>query len=205
MLFMVFALLLLFSNCASPYRVPESSGLNYISNTSNDGLQLFYKYDVLEKKYAKKELRSGIKVVGLKIVNNSQSHYTFGENLILEYSNGKRVQLVPPETAFKKLKQGSAIYLLYLLATPLNLYTYSTDSNGNERETSSTPIGLILGPSLALGNVVASGTANAKFRAHLENDRLLGKTIAPGEVIHGFVPIKQESFDALHLKILPSE
>lgn len=198
--FFVLTILMLISSCASSYKVPDARNLSYISSTSSHGLKLFYKYDVLENKYAKKELKTGIKVIGVKITNNSNEPYTFGRNLMLYYSNGNEVQLVEPEMAFKSLKQGSAIYLLYLLATPINLYTYKTDSNGFQRETSSTPIGAVLGPGLTLSNVLVSSSANARFRSHLLGHNIVGKVIAPGETISGFIPIRSSSFDSLVLK-----
>ena len=187
--------------CASSYKVAEPEKLNYISYSSNNELKLFYKYDVLKNKYAKKEMRSDIKLVALKIENNTSKSYVFGKNLFLEFSNGEPVTIVDVESTYNTLKQGSAIYLLYLLATPFNLYTYETNSYGIKEETSSTPIGLVIGPGLTAGNMIASGSANKKFKKQLENNYLINKKIPPKKTTYGLLPIKINNFDALHLKV----
>ncbi|MEE1961910.1 hypothetical protein V1387_04370 [Allomuricauda taeanensis] len=189
-------------SCASSYKVPKPSDLNFITQTSNDGLILQYRYDILESKYAKKELRKGIKIIAVKITNNSGKDYIFGKDLTLEYSSGREVHFMDRALTYKSIKQGSAIYSLYLLMTPLNLYTYSTNSYGLQEETSSTPIGLVLGPGLALVNILKSSSANRKFKEQLQDYDLIGKQIVVGETVYGIIPIKTASFDALHLKLL---
>lgn len=176
--------------------------MNFITQTSNDGLILQYKYDILENKYAKKELKKGIKVIAVKITNNTDKTYVFGRNLTLEYSNGREVYFMDRALTYKSLKQGSAIYSLYLLMTPLNLYTYSSNSYGIQEETSSTPVGLVLGPGLSLLNILKSSSANKKFKEQLQEYNPIGKQISAGETIYGVIPIKTISFDALHLKVL---
>ncbi len=200
--FILLGVMLVALSCASSYKVPEPQNINFISFTSNDSLKLYYKYDLLETKYAKKELKNDYKVIAVKIINNSHKDYIFGEDLTLEYSNGRDVYILDPEIAYKSLKQGAAIYSLYLLMTPLNLYTYRTDSNGFQKETSSTPIGLILGPGLALTNIIGASSANKKFKTHLNEHNLVGEKIGKGETVFGFIPIKSTSFDALQLRIV---
>ncbi|AKA35272.1 hypothetical protein [Flagellimonas lutaonensis] len=191
----------LFTGCASGYDLGGPENANFVSNTSESGLKLYYKYDVLSGKYAKKELRNGIKVIAVKIINTAEKDYVFGENVVLQYDNGDNVHIMDSQAAYKSLKQGSAIYLLYLLLTPVNLYTYTTDSYGIEETTNSIPIGLVLGPSMAGGNIIASGSANKKFKMQLSEFDIMGAPIKKGETIYGLIPIKAGRFDALTLKI----
>jgi hypothetical protein len=73
--------------------------------------------------------------------------------------NGNEVNLVETEKLFKTVKQSPASYLWYLLLTPVQFYSGSTTtSNGYYTETkpaNSFPIGLIVGPGLAGGNMIA--------------------------------------------------
>lgn len=104
---------------------------------------------------------------------------------------------------FSTLKQSPLTYLFYLLLTPLNLYTTETNSYGVQEQTSSTPIGLVIGPGLAIGNMIAAGNANGNFKKELMDYDLNGTLIKKGETKHGLIGIRTESFEALTLKIDP--
>jgi hypothetical protein len=189
------------TNCASGYKMIEPKSINYISSNESDGVKLEYKYDLLDKKYEKKELKKGVKLVAVKITNNSAQDLMFGQDAKLTYENGTEVYVMENEKAFKTLKQSPASYLWYLLLTPVNFYTTETNSNGFQQETSSTPIGLVLGPGLAGGNMIAAGSANKKFKEEMLEYNVNGTIIKNGETKYGLIGIKTDSFDALKLKI----
>ncbi|MFC4689675.1 hypothetical protein ACFO5T_04460 [Dokdonia genika] len=190
-----------FTSCASGYKMIEPETINYISTNESDNVKLEYKYDLLHKKYAKKEEKKGVKLVAIKITNNSGKAVMFGRDAKLTYENGTEVYVMENEKAFKTLKQSPASYLWYLLLTPVNLYTTDTNSNGFQEETSSTPIGLILGPGLAGGNMIAASSANKKFKEELLEYNVNGTIIKNGETKYGLIGIEADSFDALKLKI----
>lgn len=189
------------SNCASGYKMIEPEKINYISANESDGVTLEYKYDLLEKKYEKKELTKGVKLVAVKITNNSGKDLMFGRHAKLAFVNGTEVHVMENEKVFKTLKQSPASYLWYLLLTPVNLYVTKTNSYGFQEKTSSTPIGLILGPGLAGGNMIAAGSANKKFKEEILEYNVNGTVIKNGETKYGLIGIKTDSFDALKLKI----
>lgn len=189
------------SNCASGYKMIEPEKINYISANESHGVTLEYKYDLLEKKYEKKELTKGVKLVAVKITNNSGKDLMFGRNAKLAYENGTGVYVMDNEKVFKTLKQSPASYLWYLLLTPVNLYVTKTNSHDLQEETSSTPIGLILGPGLAGGNMIAAGSANKKFKEEILEYNVNGTVIKNGETKYGLIGIKTDSFDALKLII----
>jgi hypothetical protein len=190
-----------FTSCASGYKMIEPETINYISTNESGNVKLEYKYDLLHKKYAKKEEKKGVKLVAVKITNNSGKDVMFGRDAKLTYENGTEVYVMENEKAFKTLKQSPASYLWYLLLTPVNLYTTDTNSNGFQEETSSTPIGLILGPGLAGGNMIAASSANKKFKEELLEYNVNGTIIKNGETKYGLIGIEADSFDALKLKI----
>ena len=194
--------LVFFSSCASGYQQITPQLLHYVSIVNNDeNVQLRYKYNVLNKKYTKKEERHGIRVVAIQITNNSDRDLTFGENLTLKYSNGNNVVMMDRKAAFKLLKQQTPLYLLYLLLTPLSLITTKTHSNGFQEETSNIPIGLVLGPGLTFGNMVVAGGANSKFKSEMANNELMGQLIKPGSTVVGLVALKSGNYDSLELDI----
>lgn len=198
--FFYLSIFFLLSSCASSYRTIEPTNLNYVSSTETGDVKLEYKYNLLTKKYFKKELKKGVRLAAVKITNNSNKDYVFGKNLKLTYSNGNQINLIENNRVYSMLKQGAPIYLLYLLLTPMNLYTTETN-NGFTETTSSTPIGLVVGPGLAAGNMIAAGSANKKFKNELENYDLMGKTIKKGETKYGIIAINSNSSESLKLKL----
>ena len=114
---------------------------------------------------------------------------------------GRELYVMEPEKTYASLKQGAAGYLLFLLLTPMNLYVTETNAYGVQETTSSTPIGLVIGPGLAGGNVIAASSANKKLKMQLLDYNLKGVTIIKGETKTGLIGIKSTSFDALRLKV----
>ena len=120
----------------------------------------------------------------------------FGRELKLTYENGNEIVALENEKVFKSLKQSPATYLFYLLLTPINLYTSS--SNGS---TSSTPIGLVIGPGIAGGNMIAASSANSNFKKELLEYNINGTLIKAGETRYGLIGINSDSFEALKIKV----
>ncbi|MDO7137554.1 hypothetical protein [Algibacter lectus] len=197
----VFVFALSFFSCASRYSVIEPNNLNYVSKSETGGVTLEYKYDLLDKKYSKKEDKKGIRLVAVKISNNSNKDLVFGRDLNLVYANENEIYILDKEKTFKTLKQSPATHLFYLLLTPVNFYTSKTNEYGLQETTSSTPVGLILGPGLAAGNLIAASSANKKFKTELANFDIKGSTIKQGEVKYGLVGIDSQSYDALKLSL----
>ena len=190
------------TSCASGYKLIKPESINYISANETDNVKLEYKYDLLDKKYAKKETKKDIKLVAIKITNNSERDLKFGSDIKLTYANDSEVYVMDNEKVFTKLKQQPATHLLYLLLTPVNLYTTKTTGNGVQQTTSSTPIGLILGPGLAGGNMITAASANKKFKTEMLDYNINGTVIKKGETKFGLIGLDANSFDALKLKIV---
>ncbi len=191
----------LLSSCASGYKMIEPENINYISSNETNNVVFQYKYDLLDNKYAKKELKKEVKLVAIKITNNSGKDIMFGKEAKLTYENGQEIYVMDKDKVYKLLKQSPASYLWYLLLTPVNLYTSKPSPNGYQQETSSTPIGLILGPGLAGGNMIAASSANNKFKEELFEYNMIGTVIKNGETKYGLIGIETDSFDSLKLKI----
>lgn len=199
-IFLSLVIITLLGSCASGYKTINPNTINYMSTSTDKKVKLEYKYELLDKKYKKKELAKGIRLVAVKITNNSDRNLAFGKDIILTYDNGSTIYVMDNDKVFSSLKQSAASYLWYLLLTPMNLYTTDTQ-NGFQTQTSSTPIGLVVGPGLAGGNMIAVGTANKKFKEDLLNYNLNGVTIKSGESISGLVGLRSDDYNAIKIKV----
>ena len=188
------------SSCASGYRTINPNSLNYVSTSIDKGVGLEYKYELLDKKYKKKELAKGIRLVAVKIKNNSQRDLVFGKDIKLTYDDGSTIYIMDNKNVFSSLKQSAASYLWYLLLTPMNLYTNKTQ-NGFTTQTSSTPIGLVVGPGLAGGNMIAASSANTKFEKDLLDYNINGVTIKKGETISGLIGVRSDDYNSIKIKV----
>lgn len=189
-----------FGSCASGYKTINPQSINYLSTSEDKGVKLEYKYELLDKKYKKKELAKGVRLIAVKITNNSDKDVVFGKDVKLNYDNGSEIYMMDNDKVFTSLKQSATSYLWYLLLTPVNLYTTETQ-NGFQTETSSMPIGLILGPGLAGGNMIAVSTANKKFQNDLETYNINGITIKQGQTASGLIGIRSDDYNSIKIAV----
>lgn len=197
----VLALSVLFLNsCASGYKKIQPKTINFASRSENNTIVLEYKYDLLEKKYKKKELNNGLKLIAVKVTNNTSNDLVFGKDIRLTYENGNELNLLETNVVYNAIKQSPASYLWYLLLTPMQFQTTTTNSFGQQTSSSSTPIGLGIGPGLAGGNMIAASSANNNFQNDLTENDILGKVIKTGETVYGIVGIRSDNYDAIKVK-----
>lgn len=193
------------NSCASGYKKIDPKTINYGSKSIENNILLEYKYDLLAKKYKKKETKNEIKLIAFKITNNSENDIIFGKDFKLSYENGNEVNLIETQKLFKTVKQSPASYLWYLLLSPVQLYSgTTTTSNGSYTETkpaNSFPVGLILGPGLAGGNMIAASSANKNFKNELMEFDIIGKTIKKGETVYGLIGLNSNSYDSIKIKM----
>ncbi|RTY81593.1 hypothetical protein EKL99_12440 [Flavobacterium sp. ZB4P23] len=194
-------IVILLNSCASGYKPIQPASLNYISNNTLHGVTLEYKYDLLNKKYAKKETKKGLRLVAVKVKNNTEKDLVFGKDIKLNFESGNELYLLENEKTFKSLKQSPASYLFYLLLSPIQFFTTKTNSNGMTEQTSSTPIGLIIGPGLALGNMIVASNANKKFKTELNDYSINGKIIKKGETVFGLITFQSDNYGAIKVRV----
>lgn len=188
---------LLLLSCASGYQEIEPSNTSYASSTENMGVLLNYKYNVIsKKKYQKKEIKKGVRIVAVKLTNGSDRDLIFGKDIKLVNSNGMTLSLLNNSDTYDFLKQKSGFYFFYLLLSGVSVYT--EDSDG---DTTNYPVGLVAGTGLALGNFFVAQSANKKFNSELLSYDLLGKTIKSGETVYGLIGLKTDSPEQLNMEI----
>jgi hypothetical protein len=180
------------SSCAASYKRINPGNLKY---PVLDDSTFSYQYNVIQRagnrKLAKKEAKSHMRVVAVKIFNNTGQTLEYRKNFRI-YSGNTEVSVLSPVVASAGIKQTAGLHLLYLLLTPTTL---------NVDNSSSIPIGLILGPGIALGNMFVASGANKRFREELLNNELENRQIANGESFYGLITIDDNGFLPLSLKL----
>ena len=190
-------LAVLVSSCASSYKAINPSSLNFPDGGADSNFS--YKYNVLKqannKKLARKEDKTQIRVVAIKIINNTGKTLKYGYNYKI-YSGNTEVPVLPISEVTSSINQSAPIYLFYLLLTPARFYV------STETTQSSTPIGYVLGPGLAALNVGIAAAANKNFKKEMEANNILDKEIRIGETAYGMIGIRNTDYAPLSLKII---
>jgi hypothetical protein len=193
------SLILILSSCASTYKSLRPTSSYYGNTEESNGVIFSYKHGVLtesgNKKYAKREASKAIKIVSVKIINNSNNDLIIGQNAKF-YSGNSELRLIEPITLHRQLKQGVPIYLLYLLLTPVKFYSSSSKGSVNE-----TPIGLGLGPGISIGNMAVAGSANQNFLEELTKFDLINKKILPGQTVFGLIGVNDIGYNPVKLVV----
>jgi hypothetical protein len=189
-LLIVLSCLLFMASCASTYKPLRPDVTYFQSSTSGSEIDFSYKLGVLRehknKKYAKREDKNAIRVASIRIINNTDKEFTIGKEVFF-YSGNSEAYLLSPELLHKDLKQGVAIYLLYLLLT------------GNEGAA------IALGPGITIGNMAVAGTANKKFLDELNRFNVINKTVKPGETVYGLIGIRDIGYNPISLRFRTGE
>nr|MDQ3394479.1 hypothetical protein [Bacteroidota bacterium] len=191
-------LVIILSGCAATYRPIDPPSLNYNSHDFQDGIGFSYKYDVLRekgnKKYAKKEDKKGIKLIAVKVTNNTDTVINIGRDAAF-YSGQNQIFPMEPMAVKESIKQIVPGYLLYLLLTFLQLNVSSGDSGD------SYPIGIIIGPGITIGNMAMAVTANKNMLTELYEYNILNKDIQKGETVYGIIGVRDMGFNPITIKI----
>jgi hypothetical protein len=196
-----FAFLVFFSTrCASGYQHINPKILSYNSNSASNEVLLEYKYDVLHKKYKKKESKHQVRLIAVKLTNLSDRDLIFGKDLKLIYENGDPVKLLERDQIYKETKQIAAAYLLYLALTPLQ-FTVIRKTNGVITSSESIPAGLIVGPGLAARNLIVANSSNKLYKKELKANYLLGRPLKKGETTYGLIGIAAGKADAIKFSV----
>tara|TARA_B110001454_G_scaffold218908_1_gene248519 strand:- start:3161 stop:3781 length:621 start_codon:yes stop_codon:yes gene_type:complete len=190
-----------FTSCASSYKTINPSNIDYRSKSTDKSVELEYKYELLSKKYNKKELKKGIRLVAVKITNNSNRDLIFGKDIKLVYDDGTSPYIMENEKVYSSLKQSTASYLFYLLLAPVRIYHNTTQNGYQTVSNSSFPVGLFLGPALAGGNMTVSSSANSKFEKDLLIYNINGKTVKAGESISGLIGVRSDDYISMNIKV----
>lgn len=206
-LFCAVGIAVLLSSCAGSYHSINPQTLAYgYAPKSNASVELGYHQNVLtehrNKKFARKERKKNIHLVAVKVTNNTDRSLTIGKDVQI-YSGNLPVVPLDQAITYKSLKQQAPLFLLYLLLSPMQLHTNAEmQSNGQMVYQNSFPIGLIIGPGIALGNMMVADGNNKKFKQDLNNYDLTNRQLAPGETAYGLIGITKLITEPLEMRII---
>lgn len=193
---------LLGSGCAGSYTpIRPDRMATFQASPTNAPLQFSYQFDALRlhgrnKKYVKKEQKKGYHVVAVQVKNTTSSDVNFSRDAVLYYGD-RPVTPVAADMAAHDMKQGVAIYLLYVLLNP----TFYKTTTVNGYTTSSDGTTIYMGPFIAGGNMLGASLANTNFRRELEQYDLTNRTIHPGETVYGLLCLREAAVAPLRLEL----
>ncbi|WP_375434783.1 hypothetical protein [uncultured Hymenobacter sp.] len=193
--------ILVVTGCAGSYRAIQPDRIaTYQSTATASPVEFSYQYSALiarggNKKYLKKERKRGYQVVAVKVKNNTGADLLFGRDLELSFGD-RPIVPVPAVQAANDLKQGVAIYLLYVLG--IGQIGGTTDPF-----TGQTTGGTLFpwGPFVAAGNMIGAGTANANLRKEFVQYDMANKVIRAGETVFGIVSLREGNVAPLNLSL----
>ncbi|RFP66035.1 hypothetical protein D0N36_06085 [Hymenobacter lapidiphilus] len=193
----------LLSGCAGGYHAiqPERITSYQPAGPAGAAVDFSYRYSALltngaNKKYVKKERKRGYQIVAVQLRNNTANEFNFSRDLELTFGD-RPIQPVSSMQASQDLKQGVAIYLLYVLLN-FNVGTYTT-VNGQITEDNRTFIPT--GPFIAGGNMLGASAANKNMRNELARYDLTNKVLQPGETVYGIVALRETNVAPLKLTL----
>lgn len=189
-----FYIALIFAGCAASYKPIRPPTLDYPFHALHDSILISYRYDVLKshgnKKVAKKADHRGIKLIAIEITNLNDSVLHIGDDLVF-YSGSKQVYPFETKRLKNEIRQFAPGYLAYLLMIPLKFHI------GVGQNISTFDIGYLLGPVLALTNVVTAAVANNEMMRELEAYNIMNQTIGKDEKIQGLIGIRDFDFNPI--------
>lgn len=191
--------------CAGSYHAIRPNRIGNYQPTTQVGapVEFSYHYSALltngaNKKYVKKEQKRGYQVVAVQIKNNTATDLNFSRDLELTFGD-RPIMPVGSLQAANDLKQGVAIYLLYVLGI---------GQIGGTRDpyTGQTTGGTILpwGPVAAAGNMIGASSANRNLRNEFAQFDLTNKVLRPGETVYGIIPLRESNVAPLKLLLRTS-
>lgn len=188
------SVLILLSGCAAYYKPINPPGLEYTTHDIQDGVSLSYKYDVLRetgnRKYANKEQMSDVKVIAVRLTNNSDTVLNVGKDLFF-YAKGNQLYLMEPYEIKTYLKQHAAGYIAYITIPIANLALTDGYTKG------AFPITALFGSVLAIANTALAGSSNKEFMNELSKYSMLNRCILPGETVYGLIGV----YDSFYIPI----
>jgi hypothetical protein len=197
--FFIITIVIFISGCAASYKPINPSTLHYHSHDLQNDIKLSYKYDVLREKrnfkYAKKELKTGVKLIAVKVTNQSDETLNIGNDIAF-YSGDYRIFVMESAVIKETLKQSVPSYLPYLLLSFLTLEV----TNGTSTDTY--PIGLFLGPGITIGNMLLASAANNDFLYELNRNTMMYLDVHPGETVYWIIGVRDMGYNPISIKMI---
>lgn len=200
--FYAIILLSCLASCATTYQYIYPSKLDYKNKYVNADLEYYMIFDVFTKmgcnRFAKKEIKNKVSMVSVKLINKGATPISIDESHFGISSFGAPVAMGTHDVFYKQLRQRTELYVLYAFTgiyyTTLNSNTYPRPP---EVKAHFIPVGLIIAPL----NMAVSAMANSTLKKNIDKEKLLGKTIAPGDSACGFIYVNASAGKSLKFEV----
>jgi hypothetical protein len=191
--------LAILASCARSFHTLNPT-MYYFDNTKplTEEINVSYLYDIQNisrnKPYARKERKKYIKLVALKIDNNSDKELILTrDNFAIKTSSGRDIEIISNEQYNKAIRQYSGTYALFY---GLSGFGYEWgEVNGEEYSTLSYNfLPLIIG----VGNAFFAEASNNNQKQNMNNLQIYGKSLKPHSSMHGLIAIKDMGYPELN-------
>jgi len=195
----VLASLMLFS-CARSFHTINPAIYNFDNNkVLAEDINISYKYGCQElaqnKPYSRKERIKNIKLISIKIENQSNSEVTINkDNFVIKTASGRDIVIISSEEYSKAIRQYSETFALFYGLAGITYLSITTPEGKTTTEWGYNPIPLVIG----LGNAIFAEVANSNQKKNLALYNIFGKTIMPNSTIYGLLAINETSFPELN-------
>jgi hypothetical protein len=190
--------LILLSACAHQSKNIAPANIYYTDYSTSEGLTFAYQYNILSQtrndRYAFKETQCPFKLIAVKITNRTARMLDVKNDLII-LKNNTPVVPVSAYIFMENVKQNTAGYLAYLLLLPL---TFNVASG---HDVDSYPIGLIIAPLLAFGNMAVAIGSNKQIERTINDYNILTRSISGGETAYGLLCIESYNYEPLTVQL----
>ena len=192
---LIIAIALFSAGCAASYKQIDPPHLSYLSKNVNKLVTFEYQYSILQPKYAKKEKKFDIRLIAVKITNNTDNDLVFGENAKLYFGNGSEVLMINKDQVYSNLKQKIWYHLFYLWLSGVSLPS-------NDPRKTGPLIGLLIGPPLAARNILVARSSNSKFKNELNEYYLTrGALLKSKSTVYGLIGVKTRNYEGIVIKV----
>lgn len=194
---------LFLTSCASTYKNLNPETANFSSTEKNEnGINVSYEYLTLKKKYAKKANKKDIRTVAIKIENTTDKTITYNSDFKLATTGNEYLSVLHPNDTYDNIRQKPGTHFWYLLLSFIQLQKTSTNSYGYTETENIFPIGLIIGPGIALGNFFTAKSANTKFKNEIDQYNIYNTPIAPGESKTFLIAIRHSNYPSIKAQVI---
>ncbi len=194
-------IIIVLSSCATIYKEINPISLEYKGEKYKENITLRYKYNLLRKKYARKERKNGVELIGIQLINNSDKNLVFEKDIILTKYDGSKLYIMEKEKVYNSLEQNISPYFLYLLFPPIGLNAGTENRFQNNYSIQYSKWGYLIGISLTLINMGIADNSNKEFEKELFLNYLENQTIKKGDTLTGFIGVKSTSYDEISFEL----
>lgn len=182
-------IVLLFSNCASFYHAVNPDKINFPPRSNAiEKIDLTYRYDVLKdagnKKYVNSEHKKNIKIIAVKLTNNTDSMVRISNDITF-FCGGTKIRLLSPLETKTKIQQTWFAYGLYIVPCLITL----------------APLDILIFGGIGAGNMIVAGDANKKLLTELTRYDITNKELKKGESIIGLIGFEAAYSDPITVKL----